>query len=286
MFDQPLTAALRAGQWEHKHTVLNPTGITSNFGLYHLAPPRTNSAVYRNRQEGETLLVQQEQVEEDKSRVGAKITDLYFNGRMGNLAELNEMIGNFFALMNVIIEFDARRPPILWQEIVKFDKILRTEEGRSWCDIHRYAKEILFNVVQEIQSTIAGFVNEARKQGYKKLVSTGTGISSMIFSDALLQSNHILNNFTSTVLSMGAGTYKESTLLFKVFNPEPEKRKRDNAETGNTSHYPANQASNRQRTAGGDRSTHRTNTVTPSGSPSSSAPTTATGPTGKSGFHA
>ncbi|KAI2504002.1 hypothetical protein MHU86_10435 [Fragilaria crotonensis] len=281
MFDQPLTAALRAGQWEHKHTVLNPTGITSNFGLYHLAPPRTNSAIYRNRQEGETLLVQQEQVEEDKSRVGAKITDLYFNGRMGNLAELNEMIGNFYALMNVIIEFDARRPPILWQEIVKFDKILRTEEGRSWCDIHRYAREILFNVVQEIQSTIAGFVNEARKQGYKKLVSTGTGISSMIFADALLQSNHILNNFTSTVLSMGAGTYKESTLLFKVFNPEPEKRKRDNAETGNTSHYPANQASNRQRTAGGDRSTHRTNTVTPSGSPSSSAPTTATGPPGK-----
>ena len=50
--------------------------------------------------------------------------------------------------MNVIIEFDARRPPILWTEIVKFDKILRTEEGRHWCDIHRHAKEILFNVVK------------------------------------------------------------------------------------------------------------------------------------------
>jgi hypothetical protein len=282
MFDQPLTAALRAGQWEHKHTVLNPDGIKTNFGLYHLAPPRTNSAIYRSRQEGETLLVQQEQVEEDKSRVSAKITDLYFMGRMGNLSELNEMIGNFFALMNVIIEFDIRRPPILWTEIVKFDKILRTEEGRNWCDIHRHAKEILFNVVQEIQSTIAGFVNEARKAGYKNLVSTGTAISSMIFTDALLQSKHIITNFTSTVLSGGAGTYKESNLLFKVFNPEPPKRQRDGSDTQGNNSGPA---SNRQRTTGGDRSSQRSNTVTPPSSQGSTAASaTTSGPPGKSVF--
>jgi hypothetical protein len=186
--------------------VLNPDGIKTNFGLYHLAPPRTNSAVYRSRQEGETLLVQQEQVEEDKSRVNAKITDLYFMGRVGNLAEINKLLGNFFALMNTIIEFDIRCPPILWSEIAKFDKILQTEEGRNWCDIHCHSKEILFNVVREIQSTIVGFVNEARKQGYKNLVSTGTAISKLIFSDAQLQSKHILTNFTSTVLTVGAGT--------------------------------------------------------------------------------
>jgi hypothetical protein len=52
----------------------------------------------------------------------------------------------------------------LWQEIVKFDKIFRTQEGRKWCELHRHAKEIMFNVFQEFQSTIAGFVNEARKQ--------------------------------------------------------------------------------------------------------------------------
>jgi hypothetical protein len=286
MFDQPLTAALRSGQWEHKHTVLNPDGIKSNFGLYHLAPPRTNSAIYRSRQEGEILLVQQEQVEEDKSRVNAKITDLYFNGRMGTLFEVHEMIGNFFALMNVIIEFDVRHPPILWTEITKFDKIFRTEEGRNWCEMHRHAREILFNVIQEIQSTIAGFVNEARKQGYKKLVSTGTGVSSMIFSDALLQSNHIITNFTSTVLSMGAGNYKESTLLFKIFNPEREKRRRDGtADTHNTT-----PASNRQRTTGGtsDRPLpHRPHaTVSPTSSSQGSSSTSAapSGPPGKTVF--
>ena len=282
MFDQPLTAALRAGQWEHKHTVLNPDGVKTNFGIYHLAPPRTNSAVYRSRQEGEILLIQQEQVEEDRSRVHAKITDLYFMGRMGNLPELNELIGNFYALMNVIIEFDVKRPPILWTEIVKMDKILRTEEGRNWCDIHRHSKEILFNVVQDLQSVIAGFVNEARKQGYKNLVSTGTAISSKIFADALLQAKHIITNLTSTVLSGGAGMYKESNLLFRLFNPEPENRRRgrDGSDAVNPCSAPA---SNRQRTTGSDRSSQsRGNTVTPGGSPGT-APATS-GPPGSTVF--
>jgi hypothetical protein len=76
MFDQPRTAAIRSGQWEHKHTLLNPDGIKANFGLYHLAPPRTNSAIHSSRQEGEILLV-------------------YFNGRMGTLFKVFKMIRNF-----------------------------------------------------------------------------------------------------------------------------------------------------------------------------------------------
>ncbi len=111
MFDQPLTAAIRTGQWEHQKTVLNPDGIKTKFGLHHLAPPKTNSAACRSRQEGESLLVQQEQVEEDRSRVAAKTTELYYGGRMYTLAETNETIGNFFGLMNIIIEYDSKHPP-------------------------------------------------------------------------------------------------------------------------------------------------------------------------------
>ena len=60
LFDQPLSVALRTGQWEHHHTVLNPDGVKSNFGVHHLAPPCTMSASYRTRQQGAILLVQQE----------------------------------------------------------------------------------------------------------------------------------------------------------------------------------------------------------------------------------
>ncbi|KAI2489262.1 hypothetical protein MHU86_25335 [Fragilaria crotonensis] len=95
MFDQPLTAAIRMGQWESQHTVLNPEGVKTNFGLHHLAPPRTNSATYITRQQGELQLTQQEQVEEDQSRYNAKTTDLYHFGYMGTLSEIHEMVGNF-----------------------------------------------------------------------------------------------------------------------------------------------------------------------------------------------
>ena len=48
MFDQPMTApAIRLGPWEWKHNVLNVDGIITNFALHHLAPPNTNSTVYK-----------------------------------------------------------------------------------------------------------------------------------------------------------------------------------------------------------------------------------------------
>jgi hypothetical protein len=97
MFDQPLTAALRTGQWENTLSVLHPEGIKTHFGLHHLAPPRTNSAVYKARQVGETLLIQQEQVDEDKSRLNAKTTNLYYMlGRMTGYPDLNETVAIFW----------------------------------------------------------------------------------------------------------------------------------------------------------------------------------------------
>ena len=60
MFDQPMTAAIHNGQWEHVKTVLNPDGIKTKIGAHHFAPPKTNSAAYRTRQQGKSLLVQQD----------------------------------------------------------------------------------------------------------------------------------------------------------------------------------------------------------------------------------
>ena len=284
MFDQALTAAIRTAQWAHLHTNLYPDEVKTKFGLHHVAPPRTNSATYRSRQQGETLLVQQEQVEEDKSRLQTKNTELYYGGRMYALPDILEMIGNFFALMCLIIEYNPKQQPVLWLEIVKIVKIFRTLEGRKWCDIHRHSREIMFNVVQDIQSTIAGFVNEARKQGYKKLVSTGTTVSAMIFTDALKQSTMLRNNLQGTVFTMGAGTYKDSQYLYKFFNPEEEKkRKRGDDEAASGTSPPS--TGNRQRTNGTNRTpSNRSNTVTPGGSPGSSANGPRQGPPGKTVF--
>lgn len=281
MFDQPLVAAIRTGQWEHQKTVINPDGTKTKVGLHHLAPPRTNSAAYRSRQEGESLLVQQEQVEEDRSRQTAKTTELYFGGRMYTLTDTNESLGNLFGLMCLIIEYNPRHPPILWQELTKFDKIFRTREGRKWCDLHRNSREIMFNVFQELQSVIAGFVNEARKQGYKNLVATGTVMSAQIFTDSLLQSERLLNNLTGTVLTMSAGTYKDSTMLYKIFNPEEEKKRKqrggDNGDDSATNSTGTSSGTSNHR----QRTNSRPTTVTPSGSPGSAGSRSTRGPPGK-----
>jgi hypothetical protein len=243
-YDLPLTAALRTGNWEHQHTVLHPEGIKTHFGLHHLAPPRTWSAAYITRQEGATMLTQQEQVEEDKSKLATKTSDLYHQGLMGNIAELNEAIGNFYALMHSIIVVRDESAPVIWHEIVSFDKILRSPEGKQWAKHHRNIKEVFFNVFQDIQSTIAGFVAEARKQGYKEAIMEGRSISPLIFTLPMHQGNELRKNLQGAVLMMQAGPYKETPLTFNLFQPapkvtEPIPRKRELHPDNNTATQPS-----------------------------------------------
>ena len=64
------------------------------------------------------MLIQQEQVEEDKSKIAAKASKLYHQGLMGNTGKQNEAIGNFFALvMHTIVIVQDESPPTIWQEI-------------------------------------------------------------------------------------------------------------------------------------------------------------------------
>ena len=220
MYDLPLTAALRTGNWEHQHTVLHPEGIKTHFGLHHLAPPRTWSAAYITRQEGAIMLTQQEQVEEDKSKLATKTSELYHQGLMCNIAELNEAIGNFYALMHSIVVVREDSMPSIWQEIILFDKILRSPEGKQWAKHHRNFKEVFFNVFQDIQSTIAGFVAEARKTGYKEAIAEGRSISPLIFQLPMHQGSELRKNLQGTVLMMQAGPYKETPLTFNLFQPD------------------------------------------------------------------
>ena len=245
MLDQPLVAALRSGMWEHQHTVLHPNGIKTHFGLHHITPPRTWSATYKSRQEGEMKLVRQEQVEEDKSRLQAKTTDLYHTGKMGSLADINEMLGNFFALIRAITEFDPESPPTIWMELLAFDRLFRTQEGRQWFDLHRNIREVPFNIIQDLQSTLAGFVAEARKPGYRNAITTGIIISPRIFQLATQQGIEFRRTMQSTILTMSAGHYNLIPLTYKFFQPEQftEKTKKRESSTPVTdlAHQPPRQ---------------------------------------------
>ena len=64
--------------------------------------------------------------------------------------------------MCVIIVYNPAHPPLIWQELAKFDLVMRSPEGRQWSERHHDAREVLFNVIQELQSIIAGFVTVAR----------------------------------------------------------------------------------------------------------------------------
>ena len=50
--------------------------------------------------------------------------------------------------MCVIIIYNPARLPLVWQELGKFDQVMRSPEGRQWSERHHDAREVLFNVIQ------------------------------------------------------------------------------------------------------------------------------------------
>ncbi len=83
----------------------------------------------------------------------------------------------------------------------------------------------MFNVVQEITSTVAGFVAVARRQVYRNALSNGT-ISPDIFQHPQMQGKQLCQNLQRTILTMTAGSYKESIFVFKSYQPQETTKKR------------------------------------------------------------
>ena len=183
------------------------------------------------------------------------------------------------------------RSLIIWTEIAEFDKILRTDVGRTWADMHRNMKEVLFNVLQDIQSTLTGFVAESRKQGYKNAISAGKNISPQVFDMACHQGKELRKNLQSAVMMMTAGHYKDVPLTYSIFQPPTTKdtRKRDLPTDAGTASQPARSrnsatsttpSTDRQASNSGRTSSTRTSATTTG---TETAPSTASTSTAVSG---
>jgi hypothetical protein len=159
---------------------------------------------------------------------------------MNSINNINEMMGNSYCFMYTIIQVGATNPSTIWAEIAAFDQVMQTTKGRQWFELHRSIRELFFNVVQDILSTIVGFVSVARRRGYHNALSAGVPIATNKFVNAQLQVKQPRQNLQGTILTMTAVPYKEAPSMFKIFQPrEHQKRKAPSdsyGETSNTRH--------------------------------------------------
>jgi hypothetical protein len=118
---------------------------------------------------------------------------------------------------------------------------MQTTEGRRWFKLHRSIQELFFNLVQDIQSTIAGFVSVAGRQGYHNYRQEFKPIATEIFVNAQLQQGkQLCQDLQGTILTMTAGPYKEASFVFKIFQPPNTKNGKLQATPPEKRRIPAN----------------------------------------------
>ena len=86
---------LRAFGWCSESMVLYPERASRDISLIHFLPTRSKSVIYTNYiLQGQRIMLQ-ESMDEDKSRVKAKHTDLFFHGRLESMADVVSTLSNF-----------------------------------------------------------------------------------------------------------------------------------------------------------------------------------------------
>jgi hypothetical protein len=104
---------LRSFGWCSKSMVLYPDRASRDISLIHFLPSRGKSVIYTNYiVEGQRITLQ-ESMDEDKSRVKAKQTDLFYHGKLEAFADVVSTLSNFFMFTAFCCESQSKEPIVI-----------------------------------------------------------------------------------------------------------------------------------------------------------------------------
>jgi len=177
MFDSVLVTTLRRACIAVEPPAIDPDGIVDKLGLYHLASPRTESVIYKDRLAGSRRLLQQELAEEDSTKLARKATELYRGGSMESGADIHNMLSNFWNLGDFMIANFKEHPPALWLALAEFDNIMRSPEGRRWLALHRTLPHVFHSITMDLQQIFCLFASLPSCLEYRDEVRAGRPIA-------------------------------------------------------------------------------------------------------------
>mgnify|MGYP002806841567 FL=1 len=192
-WDHPIVNSMCKARLDTKGPAQNPNNTKSYLGAYHFAEPRTKTMEYQKRQEGSQLIVRQNWVEDDKTKLNRSSPDMYFQGRMDCCRDIQSLNSNIWQWIKWIIAKAQSNEPLVWKKINELVRLFSSEKGKLWTTNHDFNLVAWHRIVMSIEDIWNAFakialhpvVRAAFRKGIDIDVSTYTQAET--FSDAIIQ---------------------------------------------------------------------------------------------------
>jgi hypothetical protein len=185
--------------------IRQPDQISRLLNIATFATPSSDSIVFQQRVMAESILQVQELVQEHASKKAKRATDLYCGGDIATRCTLQEMLANFFLVMNLLVDsFPASE---LWKSLSIHEDHMRSEPGREF--FRRFAKQLQvpLNVCADLQDILASFAILGTYASLRDAAASGTPIEPVVYEKVQNHALTISANFGTQIMRSTATGY-------------------------------------------------------------------------------
>jgi hypothetical protein len=222
VIDSNFTSALRTAKWLHTTYVRQPEKIKRHLSIVAFATPNTGSITFKQRIQAKETIQIQEMLQEHSNKMLKKSTELYTGGDLGTAQAIQEMVANFYMIMNLLIyRFSDSE---LWKSISEHEKAIKSDAGRQFFRRFDLEKQIHLNVIGDIQDILSAFTVLGTHAQLRDAVAAGTAIDPATLEEPINHSCLVTTNF-NTLLKRGSPSGLDHIPVFADIFPQLELNK-------------------------------------------------------------
>jgi hypothetical protein len=207
--------------------LLCPEHVSNALSLVHFLPPKSKSVGYTDYiVEGQRIMLQ-ESMDEDKSRVKAKQTDLFYQGKLEVFADVVSTLSNFFIFTAFCCD-NQNKEPIVIRLLKEYFDCLHTHVGKRWVQMHvEQHSHLLLRLILDCNAIIQPFVELAMNPDCIDCALNKRPIQVTFLAEAIARAsypkNNLMNCATSGDLNHDSTVPELWKTMYpnKVFRPTP-----------------------------------------------------------------
>lgn len=215
--DAPMLTRLKNFQFATEPLAIQPNRVKSELSPFSFLTARTNSVVFQERLHAGAKIQAQVMMEEDKSRVARRQTDLYYQGQQDTLHAVLAPISNFYILGQVISPAFAKSE--LWRALKTYYNQCSSHKARAWSDAHATVQTVFHNMVLDLANVMGSYMTLGNHLEYRTAVTSDRPISPKAYQDATSQCESVVHQLNQLMTHMQPGRYTDAPATHEFFFP-------------------------------------------------------------------
>ena len=199
-------------------------GAKWRLGLLHFLKPAQGFCLLHTFDEATQTPIVLSHVSDDKAQLEAsKASSLYTGGCLAHGMDIYYAICNLLMLISVMLPTGGPTP-LLVEKLKTYASVLRSPDGRVWCDTYRNDKRVIAHLYQDCQHIITVFLAMGIRPNLKEALLKGQPVDARNYWNAARHADSFIDRLRSLVTGNSLGDFLHTPHTLTWFAPDLAKQ--------------------------------------------------------------